>query len=271
MILSKLGRLFYVCVTLFCTPTLQAQTHSTFLLVHGALFTSSVWSPVQTYLQNKGYNVLTVNTPGRLNDDVSPQQATLGAAVEKVCQIARSQQEPVILVGHNQAGAIITQATAYCPEYIKGLVYIAAVVPLPGERPFDVLSDEDNHNFDLSAPLDNHTGLSIPDPKAPIQSLFMADARDEDAQKAIANMVSEPIIFAYDILDYNLETFQTFPKYYIKTANDFIISPLSQNKFISRQTMNQVWTLVTGHCPFISQPDQVSELLMKINDQLSCE
>ncbi|MGV3739842.1 MAG: alpha/beta fold hydrolase, partial [Gammaproteobacteria bacterium] len=225
---SKLFQLFYLSCILFCTNTLQAKTPSTFLLVHGALFTSSVWAPVQSYLQNNGYNVITVDTPGRLNDGVSSQQATLAAAVQKVCQVAQAQNNPVILIGHNQAGAIITQATANCPQQIKALVYIAAVVPFPGERPFDVLSDQDNHNFDVSAPLDNNTGLSIPDRKAPIQTLFMADAQPEEAQRAILNMVPEPIIFAYNVLDYNLETFQKFPKYYIKTSNDFIISPESQ-------------------------------------------
>lgn len=266
---SKLFQLFCLSCILCCTNTLQAKTQATFLLVHGALFTSSVWAPVQSYLQNNGYNVITVDTPGRLNDGVSPQQATLTTAVKKVCQIAQVQNEPVILVGHNQAGAIITQATAHCPQQIKGLVYIAAVVPLPGERPFDILNDQDNHNFDLSAPLDNNTGLSIPDLKAPIQNLFMADAQPEEAQRAILNMVPEPIIFAYDVLDYNLEVFQKFPKYYIKTSDDLIISPESQNKFIARQTMNQVWTLPTGHCPFISQPVQLGDLLMHINDLLN--
>lgn len=260
-----------ICLTciLFCTNTLQAQTPSPFLLVHGALFTGSVWSSVQSYLQNEGYQVITVDTPGRLNDGLSSNAATLSAAVTKVCQAAEAQNEPVIMVGHNQAGAIITQATAQCPEQIKALVYIAAVVPLPGEHPFDILSDQDNHNFDVSAPLDNNIGLSIPDPHAPIQALFMADAQSEAAQQAILNMVPEPIIFAYDVLDYNLATFQTFPKYYIKTSADLIISPKSQDKFLARQTMEEVWTLPTSHCPFISQPEQLSELLININNLLS--
>ena len=264
----KLLRLFYFSIVILMITPVQATAHTPFLLVHGALFTSAVWAPVQSYLQNQGYEVLTVDTPGRAHDGISPHQATLSAAVIKVCQTAQMQNEPVILVGHNQAGAIITQATAYCPDQIKGLVYIAAVLPLPGERPFDLLSDEDNHNFDLSAPLDNALGLSIPNPEAPIQSLYMADARDEDAEQAIAAMVPEPIIFAYDVLNYDLARLQNFPKFYIKTANDLIISPKSQNKFLERQPMNHVWTVLSGHCPFISQPEKISELLIKINQDI---
>lgn len=248
---------------------LFAESHPTMILVHGALFTSSVWLPVQTYLQTKGYNVVTVNTPGRLHDGVSAENATLNAAVDKLCQVANMQSEPVILVGHNQAGAIITQATAHCGPQIKGLVYIAAVVPWPGEKPFDLLSDQDNKNFDQAAPLDNATGLSIPDAQAPIHQLMMADANSEDAQHAISNMVPEPIIFAYDTLDYNLMAFNQIPKFYIKTLNDVMIAPASQDIFIRRQTMNQVHTLPTGHCPFVSQPEPLGDLLANITDSFT--
>lgn len=261
----KLLRLGSLALTMCCTMIADAKTPPTFLLVHGALFTSSVWLPVQSYLQNKGYNVLTVDTPGRLDDGVMPGDATLPAAVDKVCQVASLQSEPVVLVGHNQAGAIITQATAKCPKSIKGLVYVAGVVPFPGERPFDKLSDQDNQNFDVSAPLDTELGLSIPDARAPIQSLFMADAAESLAERAIASMVPEPIIFAYDVLDYDWDAFQRFPKYYIKTAYDVIIEPASQDKFLARLPMNKIWTLPTSHCPFISQPEKLSELLIVIN------
>ena len=40
----------------------------TLILVHGALFTSSVWIAVQSYLQNHGYNVVTLDVPGRAGD-----------------------------------------------------------------------------------------------------------------------------------------------------------------------------------------------------------
>lgn len=251
------------------SSSLYAETHPTMILVHGALFTSSVWLPVQTYLQSKGYNVVTVNTPGRLHDGVSAQDATLNAAVDKLCQVANLQTKPVILVGHNQAGAIITQATALCRPQIKGLVYIAAVVPWPGEKPFDLLSDQDNKNFDLAAPLDTLTGLSIPNDQAPIHQLMMADASSEEAQHAISNMVPEPIIFAYDTLDYNLMAFNQIPKFYIKTLNDVMIAPASQDFFIHRQAMNKIHDLPTGHCPFISQPELLGDLLAGIADSFT--
>jgi pimeloyl-ACP methyl ester carboxylesterase len=38
---------------------------TTFVLVHGALFTSTGWAKTQNALQNEGYNVVTLDVPGR--------------------------------------------------------------------------------------------------------------------------------------------------------------------------------------------------------------
>jgi hypothetical protein len=62
--------------------------HPTIILVHGALLTSSSWAPVQSYLQNHGYNVVTIDTPGRANDKVKPDAATLTAATNKLCALS---------------------------------------------------------------------------------------------------------------------------------------------------------------------------------------
>ena len=49
----------------------------TLVLVHGALLTSSAWMPVQNYLQNHGYNVVTLDVPGRAEDDVPAKAVSL--------------------------------------------------------------------------------------------------------------------------------------------------------------------------------------------------
>ncbi|MCR9191130.1 MAG: alpha/beta fold hydrolase [Gammaproteobacteria bacterium] len=260
----------FISVFLFIVAAYQTHAvtkrHPTMILLHGALFTSDVWLPVQTHLQNDGYNVITVDTPGRLYDGVKPKDATLTAAVTKLCKVVDIQPEPVLLVGHNQAGAIITQAIAHCGKNIKGLVYLAAVVPWPGEQPFDVLNDQDNCNFDLAAPLDNKSGLSIPGSFSMIKSLFMPDADDNQAKNAVRNMVAEPIIFAYEALQYDMTAFKAMPKYYIKTTKDLIVSPESQEAFLKRQEMTRVFTLESSHTPFISQPEKLAQLFAEIND-----
>src|SRR5580658_1834553 len=141
------SRLF--ALGLLFSATLHAATisHPTFVLVHGALLTSNSWISVQSQLQNAGYNVVTVDVPGRADDGLDARQVTLDDAAAKVCKVAAMQVNSVILVGHSQGGAVITQALDQCAHKIKSLVYVAAVAPLSGENVFQDLSQEDNDNF----------------------------------------------------------------------------------------------------------------------------
>ncbi len=252
------------------TYSYAAPKHPTMILVHGALLTSSAWAKVQSALQNKEYNVVTVDTPGRTGDGVAPNEATLSAAAAKVCKVAKLQHGQVMLVGHSQAGAIITQATAVCREKIAGLVYVAAVAPASGEKAFDLLSEQDNLNFDLAAPIDFNKGVSIPNLNSPIKNLFIGmDVSDEDATLAVMNMVPEPIVLADESLRYDENFFKRIPKFYISTTKDQIISPATQNKYIHRLYLTSVYKIETGHSPFVTQPAQLANILMQINDRLS--
>lgn len=242
--------------------------HPTIVLVHGALLTSSSWAPVQSYLQNKGYNVVTVDMPGRVNDGIKPGDATLTAAADKVCKVVKLQEGPVMLAAHSQGGAIITQATKYCGANIKALVYITAVIPLPGEKAFDLFSETDNHNFDLVAPIDEKSGLAMPNLTAPIHQIFMADASDADAKRAINDMVAEPIILGDARLDYDAAAFANIPKFYVKTSKDLIISPATQDKYMKRQRFVSTTVFDTGHSPFVSQPHLLAQELMNIDNSL---
>src|ERR1035438_420907 len=58
---------------------------------------------------------------------------TLERYVNRVCEIATSQTEPVILLGHSMGGAVITQAAESCPDAISTLVYMCAFLPRNGE------------------------------------------------------------------------------------------------------------------------------------------
>lgn len=258
--------LIFLSITANSYATTKAPT---IMLVHGALLTSSVWAPVQSTLQNKNFNVITVDTPGRVKDGIKPSEATLQAATTKICNVIKLQHARVLLVGHSQAGAIITQATQECPQKIAGLVYVAAVMPLSGEKTFDLLSEQDNHNFDISAPLDEKNGLAVPNPHSAIKELFIGDGvNNDEATLAVANMVPEPIALGNDNLHYDTAVFNHIPKFYIKTTKDKIISPETQYKYIQRQQLTHIYTLETGHSPFITQPTELAEFLVKIDNAL---
>jgi hypothetical protein len=130
------------------------------------------------------------------------------------------------------------------------------------------LSEQDNCNFDIVAPIDSRTGLAKPNYNAPIKALFMSDANEIDAQHAIENIVPEPIILGDAILKYNINSFNKIPKFYIKTSRDMIISPETQDRYIARLKFDKIFVIDTGHSPFISEPHLLGEKISVMYESL---
>ena len=99
-----------------------AQTNSApavknIVIVHGAWVDGSSWSKVIPLLEAKGFHVVAVQNPlTSFADDV--------AATRRVIAL---QDGPVLLVGHSDAGVVITEA-GNDPKVV-GLVYVTAFAP----------------------------------------------------------------------------------------------------------------------------------------------
>lgn len=256
-----------LCLTTNLLATSSSQ-RPTLVMVHGALLTSSIWGSVQSFLQTHHYNVVTLDVPGRANDEISAKDADLYLAAKKVCNVVDMQQGPVILVGHSQGGAVLNQALADCSNKVKALIYIAAVVPLNGEKPYDMLSETDGDHFDQCTYLDTKNGLAQINYNGPVKDMFMDDVNEASSRQAIYNMVPEPLIIGDNQLHFSTEIFNAIPKFYIATTADKIISRDTQTKIINHVTFNKVYELNSSHSPFLSQPKQLGVVLSEIVDSL---
>lgn len=245
-----------------------AISHPTFVLVHGALLTSSSWMSVQSQLQKAGYNVVTVDVPGRADDGADVSRLTLDDAAAKVCKVASLQVHSVILVGHSQAGGIITQALDQCATKIKSLVYVAAVAPLSGETVFQDLKQQDENNFARCTFYNKDTNVYKVNFNGPLKEMFMADATEAQAERAIHNMVDEPGGFGDATAHYPVGVFKAKPKFYIATSQDRIISPQTQNQIINKIMPIKVYTIESSHSPFLSQPKLLADDLINIANQI---
>jgi pimeloyl-ACP methyl ester carboxylesterase len=263
----KIKLLSFIFLLLSAVSVFAQGKYPTFVFVHGAMFNSSVWMTVQSRLQNANANVITIDVPGRADDGMLPAQVTLDAAADKLCKVAGLQEEPVVLVGHSQGGAVITQAIDKCADNIKALVYIAAVAPLNGETVFQDLSKEDNNNFDMCVTLDKSRKLYRVNTSGPIAQMFMADLEPDEAELAIENMVPEPTGIGDSKLHYSPAAFKSIPKFYIETRKDKIISLATQKKIERKIRPNRIYSMDTSHTPFFSQPYILSNYLLDIGRQ----
>lgn len=97
------------------------------VLVHGAFADGSSWAKVVTLLQDKGFNVVSVQNPlTSLYDDV--------AATKRAIDLMDG---PVLLCGHSSAGMVITEA-GNDPK-VAGLLYASALIPNDGQSVLDVI------------------------------------------------------------------------------------------------------------------------------------
>ncbi|KGP63952.1 hypothetical protein EP47_08605 [Legionella norrlandica] len=269
MMFKKLSALFLFSL-LSCSFTAQsAHAKPTIVLVHGALFTSNGWFEVQSHLQNAGYNVVTMDVPGRADDGIAYKDVTLLRAVDKVCQVANLQKGSVVLVGHSQGGALITQALNKCGNKVKGLAYVAAVVPLNGEKAFDSLSSTDQANFEKDVTFDENNAVFLLNYEGPIKETFMADATPQQFNRALHNMVSEPANIGNEELHYPVNVFEAMPKFYIETTEDQIVSLPTQRRLESRTHFNKIYSMHTSHSPMVSKSKELAHYLMEIVDSLS--
>jgi pimeloyl-ACP methyl ester carboxylesterase len=99
---------------------------STYLLIHGAWHGGWCWRKVLPLLEAKKHKVLAPDLPGHGDDKTATASVTLKSYVDRICEIASAQTEPVILAGHSMGGVAITQAGENCPKQIRALVYVCA-------------------------------------------------------------------------------------------------------------------------------------------------
>jgi pimeloyl-ACP methyl ester carboxylesterase len=95
---------------------------ATIILVHGAYAESSSWNDVIAPLQREGHRVIAWATPCR----------SVAGDATALADLVRSEQGPLLLVGHSYGGALISGVPADAGD-IVGLVFVAGYALLPGE------------------------------------------------------------------------------------------------------------------------------------------
>jgi pimeloyl-ACP methyl ester carboxylesterase len=265
------------------------------VLVHGAFFTRTGWAGTEAALARHGFDrIVSVDMPGRDNDGVDLKSISLQSAADKVCAAAPA--APSIFVGHSQGGAVITQALATCPDKVKALLYVAAVVPANGETAFDKLDMVRDGALGQITNFDPAAGLIEFKPgvlaagggveKTFFQELRAINAGAADA--ALAAMVPEPLGIGTSKLALDAALFARTPAFYLETRDDQAISAETQREVYEARVLggasgNDVYTFFTApiaadptdatfvvsHAAFLARPDAVARVVENVADRLA--
>ena len=101
---------------------------ATFVLIHGAGDVGWYWHLVEAQLRARGHDVLAPDLPSE--DETKGLDETADAVVREI-----GDRRDLVVVGQSFGGFTAPLIAARLP--VKLLVYLAAMVPAPGERPAD--------------------------------------------------------------------------------------------------------------------------------------
>lgn len=226
------------------------------LFIHGAWGGAWEFQEVLENLSERGHQARAIDLPGHGKNEAPISEVTMEAYVDRVIEEARAIAEPIVLVGHSMAGAIISQVAERIPNQIERLVYVAAALPRNGETVLGMMqSDEDGQ---LLSKIEFSEDQSFATLKAEdVESLLLHDVREAGqvanfTPKFGINQATEPFMGAAELTE---AAFGSVPKVYLRASLDKVLSPALQDRMISGWEVERVFTLDSGHFSMMSQPE----------------
>jgi pimeloyl-ACP methyl ester carboxylesterase len=232
---------------------------ATAVLVHGAWHGAWCFDRVVPLLEAAGIPVRAVDLPGH-GDDRGPFTDLHGDSA-RVRSVLDAVEGEAVLLGHSYGGAVITEAGAH--PAVSHLVYLCALVLTENETCGRAAVEESAHLSHEGRPSladgwsmhdDGTTSLSSSQAAACLYNgcdpETVAWAVERLGRQPMANLGQAPAAVAW----------RHRPSTYVICTDDLAIHPGLQQILARRCTTAVEWG--TGHSPFASHPQLVSELLI---------
>ena len=223
---------------------------STIGLVHGGGFGAWCWNLLIPELEARGHPAATV--------DLTPDDQAGGAArcAEAVCR-AFAEIDDLVLVGHSIAGLITPLVAVARP--VRRMIFLHTLLPRPGCSVADQLMTEpDMFNpelFSARAPFREDEGVAA--------HFLFHDCPPEVAHAAFTRLRPEPGKLGQEVTP--LAAWPDTPRTYIVCAGDRIATPAWARRAAHERLGVEPIEISGGHCPFLSRPRQLAEVLDSCN------
>jgi pimeloyl-ACP methyl ester carboxylesterase len=243
----------------------QPQERLTFVLVHGAFQTGTVWEYVGSELRRRGHVVHTPTLAGH-GPDAAMNLTHADAVASLVAYLQRHDLSDVVLVGHSIAGAFIAKAAEQASERIKRLVFQSAFAAAHRNALADEFPPADATFFGIA---DAAEGFLLP--FEVIRERACNDMDLTTASALYADMSPIPVAYFTDKLDleifYELVGTGRLKTSYIHPINDFALPPgeySSFPRFAQRLgPLCRILQLQGAHYVMVTRPGELAETLIQ--------
>lgn len=232
-----------------CAQT-KKITPKNLVLIQGVYLDGTAWQAVKSKMDGNAFNMMDL---GRLGRDTQTPASLTQIATESCRAIPAAS----ILVAHSFGGAISNQMVGICPEKISKIIYVAALVPLAGEKPFDLMTKTDKANISKVVTLGKFKSI----PKGSTYYTFSDTMINSTTE--LPPLYPEWLSLGAEEIKYDEAKFNAIPKAYIYAEKDPILSLTTQFQFTSRSGIQNSDGIPTGHYPMLSNPERLTVLISK--------
>jgi pimeloyl-ACP methyl ester carboxylesterase len=282
----------------------MSASKAAFVLVHGGWHNHSAWDKVTPILEANGFAALTIDLPGAGANAIAPaslglhpfdpaafaaerspgagvtQTERTQAVVALVEEAAALSDGRVILVGHSAGGMTISAVAEQVPDLLLAVVYLSGFLvpnglPLLAMLPHGSMSSALSPRLFVGDPtVIGATRIDVGSADEAYRSLlkasFYADVSESEFEHAASQLHhDESNACALALSEITAERFGTVPRHYIRCTQDRAIPLTGQDHMIA--TVNAtiggktiIHTLESSHSPFLSQPANLSSILIGI-------
>lgn len=229
---------------------------SIFCLVNGSTQNPLCWKLLIPEIEKHGHQTVTPSLP------VDEPAASGTRYAEVIAQALRDVSDDVVLIGHSASGMFIPLVPSLRP--VSRLVYLASLIPKPGASIRDQLAaDPEMLNPEWVATCRAGNDPSTDDEVA-IKFLFH-DCQPEAINLGLATrtrMYAERAMAEI----FPLKELPEVPSSYIVCSDDRTISPDWSRRTARERLGVEAIELPGGHCPYLSRPVQLADILVKMLD-----
>jgi pimeloyl-ACP methyl ester carboxylesterase len=227
---------------------------STFVLIHGSYQGGWIWKPVGERLAAHGHIVYrpTLQGSAERRRAIRPDLSLADYAAEIAELFFYEDLTDVIFVGTSIGGMVVCESAPKVADRVRRLIFIDALVPLPGESVPQINS---------RPPYDQRDVVYGPAPDSARGAIFagLPPAVEDWALARYTQQAIKPTDDPVDLQDFWSRAWQVDVLRCTRSA-----APPEAHQRRTASRLNATYTeLDAGHYPMLSHPDQVAEYLQE--------